>query len=67
MKPAAAIMHFFNKHPGHDLGTRYPHLNVKELREFKNNCDPDEYVELAKQACDIMGEKLEIESAHAKS
>jgi hypothetical protein len=58
MKPSASIITFF-KTPGFDPTTMYQPLTVAELKEFKMACSEEEYLELARQAAEELGEKLE--------
>ena len=59
MKPANAIMTFFNKGP--ELNPDLPYLPIKvgEVREFKGACSPEEWEEFARTACQILGETYE--------
>ena len=60
MKAAAAIRKFFNNGPCIDSLITYPPVSVTEIRDFKLAMEPEEWQELARQACDLMGETLEV-------
>ena len=38
---------------------KFTGANVTEIKEFKIACTPEEWKELGKQACEIMGEEFE--------
>ena len=59
MKSANAIMQFFNKGPTCNHEMFYPPISVRELKDMKESCDLEEYHELGKQACLLLGFEFE--------
>lgn len=59
MKAATAIRTFFNDGPVCDKNIFYPKVSVAEIKEFKDACSDTEYRELARQAAELLGEKLD--------
>jgi len=59
MKPAKAIMIFFNKGPELNSDLSYIPVSVGEVREFKNACSSEEWEGYARTACQILGETYE--------
>ena len=58
MKTSAAIRRFMNSQ-GHNPDMTYAPVKVQEIKEFKNACTPEEYADLGKQACTLLGETWE--------
>ena len=59
MKSANALFQFFNNGPELNSDLQYVSISVRELKDFKETMSKEEYHDLAKQACDIMGEVWE--------
>ena len=58
MKTATALRKFFSL-PGHNPDMVYDPVSLPDIKELKDNCTPEEYHELGKQACELMGETFE--------
>ena len=59
MSPATAIRTFFNNGPTCNPAMQYHPVTVKEIKDFKDVCTPEEYLELAGQAAKLLGETLD--------
>ncbi len=60
MKSANAIRTYFNSWPGNNPEMTYLPISVSEIKEFKESMTQVEYLALARQACEAMGEVHEI-------
>lgn len=58
MKAATAIRKFMSK-PGINPEMHYPPVSVAEIKELKFACEPKEWKDLGRQACEDLGEYFE--------
>ena len=58
MKAASAIGKFINS-PGTNPNINYPRAKVAELKQFKDSCTAEEWVQFGKDACGFLGEEFE--------
>lgn len=59
MKTVGAIRQFINNGPRLNPEMVYHPATVSEIKEFKDSMSVEEWHELGRQACEIMGETFE--------
>ena len=59
MKTANAIRTFMNSGPCLNDDLSYPKVTVTEIKEMKDECSVEEWTDLGRQACSILGETFE--------
>ena len=60
MKTATAIRTLLGNGVGCNPEMVYPKASMMEIKEFKESCSPEEWIDFGRQACEVLGEIHEI-------